>query len=1056
MSRLTIRVTALASAFLLSMQVLLPPLALAHDFAIAGGSSAAQPTPPGIGQPPAQNACHEDPAACGKFDPVDLHRGDFVLRRQDVSLPGRGLSIDLAFTYRSRSAYNGPFGYGWDMSYNKRLRKLADGNVVLLRGDTRKDEFAFTPPSTYTAPAGVYDTLIQNPDGTWTLTSKHGLQETYDITGNLTAIKDRNGNTLSLAYDPAGLLPITGQSAYFVNQTTGVIAREYRLTQITDTIGRTITLTYNAQGRLESISYEGRTIAYGYDPAQTGDLLTVTMPPTPDVPSGPVTTYTYNTHNLTTITDPKNQTYVTNGYNAYDCVVQQTYGSGTSTLAYSNSPACPSGEGTGEPGYSVTLSPFVAAPGETVTASWTGPSQPNNPNLFMWLVPLATGTPILSVPLNGTTSGAVSFTLLPSAIPGAYEARYMNGTLTILARSNPITVSTTPPPPTVDLTDRKGFRTLYTFDLDGHITKLEQFTDGIPASEPVSYVTQYEYDTNGDRTRILFPRGNAIEMTYDTKGNLLEIRRKKIGVAKGVPDPSDLVTAFTYEPNYNFLKTLTDPKSNVTTYTYDYELGEPSKGNLRKITFPTVNSVTPQTVFTYTAQGQVETVTDPNANVTKYAYDPATGYLTSITQGFGKPEAATTGLGYDTVGNVTSLTNANSKITAFQYNLRNQLMKVIASSPFVFETRYRYDANGNLAQADRQAKTTAPGTQPSPGTTSPTDDWQSTVYTYTMLDQLQSVTDDLNHTTSFTYDKNGNRDSLTDAKGQTTTYVYEERDLLQTTTDAAIPAGVTTNLYDPNGNLTTLTDAKSQTTSYTYDDFDRLTKTTYADSSFESYGYDAASNLTSRTTPANQTLTYVYDVLNRLDLKTLPGGATLDYVYDPGSRLTSVIDSAAAASLTFTYDALNRVLSTTNYELRTLNYTYDGVGNRKTLTYPDGTLLTSTYDALNRLTKLVEQGGGSFVAKFGYDALSRRTKLTRFNSVETQATYDAANRLLELKHLLLPIKFVWADPSTWRSALASLIQSVHSSLATRRCSLCLRRSPHRDSSAHLAEPAGTQ
>ncbi len=57
---------------------------------------------------------------------------------------------------------------------------------------------------------------------------------------------------------------------------------------------------------------------------------------------------------------------------------------------------------------------------------------------------------------------------------------------------------------------------------------------------------------------------------------------------------------------------------------------------------------------------------------------------------------------------------------------------------------------------------------------------------------------------------------------------------------------------------------------------------------------------------------------------------------------------------------------------------------------------------------------------FAYDALSRRTKLTRFNSVESQATYDATNRLLELKHVKLPYQFVWSQPSTWLSALASL------------------------------------
>ncbi len=72
---------------------------------------------------------------------------------------------------------------------------------------------------------------------------------------------------------------------------------------------------------------------------------------------------------------------------------------------------------------------------------------------------------------------------------------------------------------------------------------------------------------------------------------------------------------------------------------------------------------------------------------------------------------------------------------------------------------------------------------------------------------------------------------------------------------------------------------------------------------------------------------------------------------------------------------------------------------------------------------------------FDPDALSRRTKLTRYNSVETRATFDAANHLLELTHLLLPLKFVWASPSTWLSTLASFFQSFHSSLVTPHSSL---------------------
>ena len=92
-------------------------------------------------------------------------------------------------------------------------------------------------------------------------------------------------------------------------------------------------------------------------------------------------------------------------------------------------------------------------------------------------------------------------------------------------------------------------------------------------------------------------------------------------------------------------------------------------------------------------------------------------------------------------------------------------------------------------QVDRQAVSNAPGALPALGTTSATDDWQSTVYAYTALDQLASVTDDLAQTTRSTYDATGNRRTMTDAKGQITTYAYEERNRLASVTDAASPPG---------------------------------------------------------------------------------------------------------------------------------------------------------------------------------------------------------------------------------------------------------------------------
>ena len=882
-----LRWAALATALVFAAQLIVPPASLAFDETLPGGTSpGGPPPPPGKENQGLQKWLREQWEKLQRLlDPVDVSLGDFLLTRQDVFLPGRGLSVGITLTYRSRSAYNGPFGYGWDMSYNRRIRRLANNNVIVLRGNNRRDEFTFSTPNSLTPPSGVYDTLMQNADGTYTLTSKHGDKELYDANGNLTRTEDRNGNALTFTYDPAGVLPITGTSDYFVNQTTGVIARDYRLTQITDTAGRAIDFAYTAEGRLSTITHAGRTIRYSYDAGGSGDLLQVT-----DALAN-ITKYSYTKHNLETITDAKGQVYLTNVYDAAsDRVTSQTYGTGTSTMTY----------GTDASGNAIT-----------------------------------------------------------------------------------------------EVTDRRGFRTRFTFDSQSHITKQEEFTDGNPVGEPVSYVTQYEYNAAGERTRTLFPRGNSTEFTYDAMGNLLEIRRKKLGTAKGVADPSDIVTTFTYESKFNFVKSATNPRGNVTTYTYDYELGEPAKGNARKITFPAVGGQTIQATFTYNAYGQVETVTDPNGNVTKYTYDPTTGYLTQATQGFGTTDASTATLAYDSVGNITSATSANGQTSTFEYNLLNQLVKTTSPAPFNFVTYLTYDANGNVIQTDQQAKAGVPGSRPVTGTVSATDDWQSSVFTYTSLDQVGSVTDDLGNVTRFTYDANGNRISVQDAKLNTTTSEYDDRNLFWKVIDAN--GAMAESRYDANGSLASIKDANGNVTTYAYDDFDRLIRMTYANSSFEQLSYDVASNVASRLTPAGQTITYTYDALNRLITKVTPQETT-NYTYDLGSRLTNVAD--ADATVAYTYDALNRstqvTTTPTGLAATSVRYTYDKLGLRTKLTYPDSSFITYEYDALNRLTT-IKDSTNLALASYTYDALSRRTQLQLANGNTTTYAFDAMSRLTSLQ-----------------------------------------------------------
>ncbi|MFA5144009.1 MAG: RHS repeat-associated core domain-containing protein [Candidatus Omnitrophota bacterium] len=518
------------------------------------------------------------------------------------------------------------------------------------------------------------------------------------------------------------------------------------------------------------------------------------------------------------------------------------------------------------------------------------------------------------------------------------------------------------------LTDPRGNVVEYVLNPDGTVK----------AKKQNGRQTRYEYNAARERVKVFHPRGNWVKYAYDDKGNILEVREKMINAPDVEDAANDILTRFAYEPDFNFIKTVTDPMGNVTSYTYD------GAGNLKKITYPQVNGAVPIVELSYNTYGQLETVTDPNSIVAKYTYYPDSWYLNKIICDYGTGRFNyTTEYAYDQAGNVASIKDPQGYTTTFQHNALNQVTRSIAPAPFSYVTKYFYDKTGNVARAERQ--TNDNGTA-----------WQITVYRYNIADKLETVTDNLGNVTTFGYDENYNRTSARDAELKITTYFYEERDLLWKVIDAE--GNTTEYAYDENGNLKEVKDPSGNLTVYTYDDFDRLTKTTYADSSAEEYIYDTNSNITYKTLPDAKIVYYEYDALNRLIGKgfspkwVLPS-SIVTYGYDTASRLTDVV--ASAGTTHYGYDNLNRVTNITYPDTKQVSYEYDANSNRTKFVYPDASFITYEYDHLNRLSA-IKDASSQPVVRYSYDALSRRAKTTYANSTEIAYSYDGLNRLEEI------------------------------------------------------------
>ena len=118
------------------------------------------------------------------------------------------------------------------------------------------------------------------------------------------------------------------------------------------------------------------------------------------------------------------------------------------------------------------------------------------------------------------------------------------------------------------------------------------------------------------------------------------------------------------------------------------------------------------------------------------------------------------------------------------------------------------------------------------------------------------------------------------------------------------------------------------------------------------------------------------------------------------ARLEVRGDSVLILETTFTLDALNRVKQTTDTLGYSTSRSYDGNSNVLTSTDRRGVTSTSTYDPLNRLTKMEVSGPfgpPQTIATMDYDAVGNKLFETDLHGSRTEYGYDGLHRLTARK-----------------------------------------------------------
>jgi RHS repeat-associated protein len=940
-------------------------------------------------------------------DPVNTATGNYIYEHRDLEIVGISFPFVFDRSYNSRDDLSGPLGFNWTHNWNNSLTVDAGGAVTVRWGDGGTDKWVPNGSGGFIPQSGVFDALIDDGGGAYTVRKRNLSTYQFDSTQRLNSVKDKNGSTVSLTY--------TGGN----------------LTHIMDTAGRLISLTYDANNRMtQVIDPITRGIQFAYD--LNGDLVTATDA------NGNVTTYTYDAnHQILTVVDPRGNTIVSNTYDAQDRVVtyQTDAKGGATTYVYDSEES------------KTTFTD--ALDNETI----------HYHDSMLRLIKMVDGNGGIEVYEYDEAGNRTQVTDKNGNLTQYGYDVYGNVTSKTDALGNITTITYDSLNNPLTRTDALGNVTQFQYDASGNLVQttdaldntasVTYFTTGLPQTltDALGNVTTHAYDAEGNRIQTTDALGNVGTRTYDGVGRRLSST-----------DPLGRIMAYSYDANDNLL-TITDPlgnavtdsydgnnnrlssldrNGNLTSYSYDEKdllasttdaLGNvvtsaydgldrriavtDARGNITQFGFDAVGNTTQATdaldnltQYTYDPNGNRLSATDARGHTTTYQYD-ALNRRTKVTDPLGQSTTTV----YDALGRIASVTSAIiGQVTANSYDALGRLIQVTNALDGIIQ--YGYDANGNrISTIDSRGNATAVG--------------------YDALDRRITVTDAIGNTTTTVYDAAGQVASITDKRGHTTTTSYDAGGHLIQITDAL--GNVTQDSYDANGNRLTTTDALSRVMTTAYDVLDRVISRTDAADAISTIGYDAAGNIVSETDRNGNTTQYTYDVVNRrievtdalgnitlltydavgnrlsqtdpLDHVTAtsfdannrpttttdPLGNRTTNVYDPVGRVLSSTD-AKGQTTSFAYDLLNRLITVTDAQSGVVNYTYDANGNRLSMTDPNENTTSYGYDVLNRKTATTEALGN--ISTLQYDTAGNVTQRTDARGLVTQYAYDALNRLV--------------------------------------------------------------
>lgn len=303
----------------------------------------------------------------------------------------------------------------------------------------------------------------------------------------------------------------------------------------------------------------------------------------------------------------------------------------------------------------------------------------------------------------------------------------------------------------------------------------------------------------------------------------------------------------------------------------------------------------------------------------------------------------------------------------YEYNSQGNVTKSV--DPLGRQTEMEYDSNGIDVLRIKQKNGTSFDLLAS--------------YTYNSLHQPLTATDASGQKTTYTYNSFGQPLTITNAKNQTTTYTYgtdpNQTDFARVKTiTGALPDAVTHFTYDALGRLRTTTDSEGYVITTDYDAFDRPTRITYPDGTYEQSLYKRLDIEWSRDRIGRWTHS-LHDALQHLVSQTDPLYRTTNYEWCVCGSMSALIDPAGRRT-SWTRDIQSRVTEKIYPDRLKDTYTYESTTSRlKKMTDAKGQVSNRTYYVDNALAAIIytDTAGSPLVpatpaVTYGYDAVYSR------------------------------------------------------------------------------------